>query len=177
MSKMDLSCLELATKAIERASDEGVFLVTGGEKPNVMTIGWGTAGVFWRKPVFMAVVRHSRYSHNLLEEHSEFVVSVPLRGQMLQELSICGSESGRDVNKIDKCGFILKPAKMVKTPIVSGCDIHIECRVLATTDLDIMALEPQLRKRFYTINATEYGNTHTMYFAEILSCYKEERHV
>lgn len=36
--------------------------------------------------------------------------------------------------------------------------------VLATTDLDIATLEPQLRKCFYAINATEFGNTHTMFF-------------
>lgn len=33
-----------------------------------MTIGWGTIGVIWERPVFVAYVRQQRYSREMLEE-------------------------------------------------------------------------------------------------------------
>ena len=47
----------------------GVLLVSGAiDKPNVMTIGWGTAGIIWGKPTFITLVRPSRYTHGLIEK-------------------------------------------------------------------------------------------------------------
>ena len=54
----------------------GLLLVAAGADgaPNAMTIGWGTIGVIWRKPIFTVLVRHSRYTYKLLEESDSFTI-------------------------------------------------------------------------------------------------------
>ena len=49
---------------------KGAFLTTAaGGRHNTMTIGWGALGNIWGKPVFTVMVRHSRYTHELIEAH------------------------------------------------------------------------------------------------------------
>ena len=62
-----------------KAFDEGrVLLVSCGKEgvPNVMAIGWGTMGIIWRRPIFMVLVRPSRYTYKLIEETGEFTVNI-----------------------------------------------------------------------------------------------------
>ena len=41
----------------------GILLTTKvADKVNSMTIGWGTIGIIWERPVFAAYVRQQRYS-------------------------------------------------------------------------------------------------------------------
>jgi len=75
----------------------GLLLSTSGkgERPNVMTIGWGLVGILWYKPTFAAAVRPTRYTYKLLKESNEFTVNVPNRG-MEKIIEYCGNVSGRD---------------------------------------------------------------------------------
>ena len=45
---------------------KGILLTTKGQTGvNTMTIGWGTIGIEWGRPMFVAYVRESRYTrHN-----------------------------------------------------------------------------------------------------------------
>lgn len=79
---------------------KGAFLTTAaGGRNNTMTIGWGALGNIWGKPVFTVMVRHSRYTHELIEAHNEFTVSFPLTAAFSKALGLCGSKSGRDMDK------------------------------------------------------------------------------
>ena len=54
--------LREATAALTR---DGVLLVSvdANGRPNPMAIGWGAIGVIWGKPIYMCLVRPSRYTH------------------------------------------------------------------------------------------------------------------
>ena len=171
MSSGKFDMVALAAEALSMAGEAGAFLVVGEEKPNVMTMGWGTAGVMWSKPVLMAPVRHSRYTHALLENNDTFVVSVPAAGEMRDALRICGTRSGRDMDKVTAAGLRMGSAKEVRTPVVEGCAIHVECRVLQRSELDFTTLDGEDLARFYG-NDAEGGDTHSLYFAQILACYR-----
>ena len=58
--------------------ENGIFLVSVDKsgKPNVMTTSWGFMGFQWDKPVFITPVRLERYSHDLIVNSGEFVISV-----------------------------------------------------------------------------------------------------
>ena len=59
--------------------EKGLFLtVKSKEKINTMTIGWGSIGIIWGKPIFTVAVRNSRYTHSLIENSNNFTVSIPL---------------------------------------------------------------------------------------------------
>ena len=53
-------------KEIVSAIPKGVLLTTkNGEAVNTMTIGWGTLGVEWGVPIFIAFVREGRFTREL----------------------------------------------------------------------------------------------------------------
>ena len=79
---------------------DGILLVAEGKdkKPNTMTIGWGFLGTMWRKPVFVVAVRHSRHTFKLMEKSDSFTVCLP-NSEMREVLDICGTKSGRNMDK------------------------------------------------------------------------------
>ena len=158
----DTYCREV----LERLTKGGIFLTSGKEKPNSMTIGWGSIGCYWGKPIFIVPVRKSRYTHGLIEECSEFTVSVPLEG-MKEALAFCGTKSGRDVDKFKALNLTPVPGQTVQVPIIGECDLHFECRVVYKQDMDGSLLIPESQQRWYGDH-----DYHTMYYGEILACYR-----
>lgn len=156
--------------ALPVIGEKGALLVTGTDKPNVMTIGWAMTSVMWYRNLFVAPVRKSRYSHELLETHGEFTVLVP-SGDMKQTIALCGTLSGRDTNKVESCGLTLAPSSAVAVPHVSAPGLVIECRVIYKTDFVDAALDDAVRSRYYS--GADTGNLHTLYFGEILAQYEQ----
>ncbi|MDZ7672545.1 MAG: flavin reductase family protein [Halanaerobiales bacterium] len=106
----------------------GAFLTVKDEdKLNTMTIGWGNVGVVWGLPIFTVLVRHSRYTHELIENTDQFTVSVPFEDKMKRETDYCGTKSGRDVNKFEELNLELIDGIKLDTPFIKGNDVHYEC--------------------------------------------------
>lgn len=96
---------------------KGAFLTTAaGGRHNTMTIGWGALGNIWGKPVFTVMVRHSRYTHELIEAHNEFTVSFPLTAAFSKALGLCGSKSGRDMDNSPRQKSPLLKGRPLKCP-------------------------------------------------------------
>lgn len=167
MARAQIGNFEAAQETFEKLRAPGALLVSGAEKPNIMTIGWGTLGVVWGRPVFVVLVRPSRYSHAVLEEHDEFTVCIPGHG-MEEVVSFCGTRSGRDVDKIAHCEFTMEPGKQVKTPYIAQCTLHYECRVVHRNDVLPQNLDGKVAGEYYSS-----GDYHTVYFGEILGVYRE----
>src|SRR5512134_1310240 len=78
---------------------KGAFLtVQEGKQKNLMTIGWALFGFIWRRSSLMIAVRNTRFTYGLIEKAAFFTVSVPT-GPMEKELEICGTKSGRNLDK------------------------------------------------------------------------------
>jgi hypothetical protein len=78
MREVDTGFTGYLKETFEVMNDLGLLLVSGDmDKPNVMAIGWGTAGITWGKPLFVVLVRPSRYTYGLIEKSGEFTVNVP----------------------------------------------------------------------------------------------------
>jgi len=152
---------------LDRLSRGGVLLTTkSGDKINTMTIGWGSISQYWGKPVMIVPVRKSRYTHELLEASDTFTVSVPKFNEIAKEIGYCGTNSGRDVDKFEKCKFTAKPAKSVDTPIVGEAYLHYECKIVAKTDITDEHMSKELTDNWYATS-----DFHTLYFGEIIECY------
>lgn len=162
----DIRFNEQAGKTLA-ALPEGAFLTAGdGKKCNVMTIGWGSIGFMWRIPVFTVLVRPSRYTHEFMAG-GEFTVSVPL-GDMKKALAVCGSKSGRDTDKIREAGIKLRAGQKVATPVVDGCGLYYECKVVYKYELVPGHLAAGLNAECY-----KGGDHHTVYVGEIVAAYME----
>ncbi len=146
----------------------GVFLSAerDGER-NTMTIGWGYAGIMWGKPYFMALVRPSRHTHGMIQETGVFTVSVPKAGALAEELLVCGTKSGRDINKAEVVSFA--PGKSVAAPVVDGCRLYFECKVDYAQELIKEKMPQDVVKNMYGDNSF-----HTMFFGEIVDYYEKE---
>ncbi len=152
---------------LKKLRTTGLFLTSGIDKPNSMTIGWSSIGNYWAKPVFVVPVRISRYTHHLIEETKEFTVSIPFGDNMKEALAYCGSKSGRDCDKFKELGLTTLPGQTVKVPVVGECDLYYECRVIYKQDMKLERLDDVLREKFYPD-----CDIHTIYYGEILACYK-----
>lgn len=149
---------------------KGAFLtVKSGDKVNTMTIAWGALGFMWYKPVFTVMVRKSRYTHELIEEAEDFTVSLPLKGQLKEALGLCGSKSGRDIDKIKECGLTLAEGKYVKSPVIDDCDLQIECRIVFKQSMDEKLLSDDINKKAYA-----NGDYHDLYYGVIEGIYVKE---
>ncbi|MBQ7629430.1 MAG: flavin reductase family protein, partial [Selenomonadaceae bacterium] len=117
-----------------KALPKGVLLVSEAEDcVNAMTIGWGTIGIEWGAPIFTVYVRESRFTRELLDRTGEFTVCVPFgekySDKVTKTLGICGSKSGRDVDKLAKAGVSLVDADIVRPPAIKEFPLTFECRV------------------------------------------------
>ncbi len=82
-------------------------LLTAGtpEHFNPMTVAWGMFGHMWWKNVITVVVRPQRYTFALMEQERQFTVSFFREGEKREALNLCGSKSGRDINKTEATGL------------------------------------------------------------------------
>jgi flavin reductase (DIM6/NTAB) family NADH-FMN oxidoreductase RutF len=101
--QVDYTSLELNPFTMMK---QETFLITAGdgEKWNTMTAGWGFLGVMWARPAFGIVVRDSRYTYEFLKKSSQFTCSFFPPGYE-KALQICGTTSGRSVDKAELTGL------------------------------------------------------------------------
>ncbi|MEL7568261.1 MAG: flavin reductase family protein [Dehalobacterium sp.] len=149
---------------------KGIFLtVNDGNRMNVMTIGWGNMGFIWRKPIFIALVRYSRYTYELLEKSGEFAVCVPQKDSLQKELAFCGTKSGRDFDKFAECNLTKLKGQVISAPIIKECGLHLECKVIYKQGMDQSLLNPKIKDDNYA-----QGDYHVMYYGEIVACYEQK---
>ena len=130
---------------------------------NTMTASWGGAGVLWNKPVVFVFIRPQRYTYELIENDEFFTLSF-LDDSYRDKLGFCGKVSGRDEDKIEKCGFDLTSAD--SGAFISQAKVAITCRKLYFGDiLENGFVEKNLLSNYA---AKDY---HRMYIGEITGIY------
>lgn len=141
--------------------DKEWMLVTAGNESgyNMMTASWGGFGVMWHKDVAVCVVRPQRYTYEFMEKSDEFTLS--FYGSRRELHKICGSKSGRDIDKTREAGL---------TPVFHGGGVYFDsarlvfrCRKIYVSDVrpeNFLDREPL---KFYAEN-----DFHRMYVGEIL---------
>jgi flavin reductase (DIM6/NTAB) family NADH-FMN oxidoreductase RutF len=137
MNRIPITPTELILPAIlQWASDR--FLLTAGdygaEDFNTMTVGWGSLGVMWNKPIAMVLARPSRYTYEFLERHDSFTLSFLPEAQR-DALQICGTISGRDTDKIQLAGLTPIASTGVSAPGFDEAELIIECRKIYVDSL------------------------------------------
>lgn len=160
------------TNKLEESMDwlchQGAFFTVGNEKKaNTMTISWGSVGFMWGKPVFMALIREERYSYEFIKDGGTFTISVPFNDDMKKALTICGTKSGRDIDKEKEAEIRFIRGKKVDTPVIEGCNKYYECNIILKQNMDLDNLNKEARGKFYN----DLNSNHVFYFGEILESY------
>ncbi len=156
-------------------SGNGAFLVARDKegKANPMTIGWGAAGRIWSIPTFTVLVRRSRYTYSCLWQEESFTVNVPRGDDLAAALDFCGHHSGRNIDKAAACGITFAPGMQVSTPIIAGCALYYECRIVVRKQLegdDFSA--PRIVDKYY-----HDDDHHMIVIGEIVAAYVDPTHM
>lgn len=160
-----------------KALPGGILLTTRqGEQVNTMTIGWGTIGIEWRHPIFIAFVRESRHTRQILTENAEFTVNIPVGEVDKKILSVCGTKSGRDMDKIAHLGLTLEEPLEITVPGIKELPLTLECRVLYSQKQDLSAIPEDILARFYPVEDDRLHpgsdrDVHIAYYGQILKAY------
>jgi flavin reductase (DIM6/NTAB) family NADH-FMN oxidoreductase RutF len=130
---------------------------------NAMTISWGSTGQIWNKLFFQVVVRPTRHTYGFMESGDSFTLSV-FPEALKPALSLLGSKSGRDGDKIAASGLHPMASSRVAAPSFVEAELVVECRKMYWQDLDPShfldpAIESNYPKKDY----------HRVYFGEILA--------
>lgn len=151
---------------------KGALLTTKADgRVNTMTIGWGTLGIEWGKPLCTVFVRQSRYTKECLEKNPEFTVNVPYGEVDRNILKVCGTLSGRDVDKIGELALTLEEPEEISVPGIRELPLTLECRVIYKQDQDPVAMNADILSHYPKTEQFPEGDFHTAYYAQILAAY------
>ena len=142
-------------------------LLTAGDRTvcNTMTIGWCQLGRLWSIPVCTVYVRPERYTYAFMESHDYFTVSVlPLSDR--QTAQVCGTKSGRDIDKIKECGLTLRRGAG-DAPFFDEAEWVLVCRKLYAQDLDESCVLDERVLHHYGAK----GGWHRAYTGEVVEAY------
>lgn len=103
-------------------------------RPNIITLG-EIFNISIASPVIVGIAIHKdRYSHELISATREYVVNLPTAG-MVETVDLCGSVSGRDVDKFARFGLTPVEADEVSPPLLAECPVNIECHVIGIQEI------------------------------------------
>ncbi len=117
-----------AADAIELIGKKWMLIgAADGEVANAMTANWGTIGYLWNKPVCICYIRPQRYTFGLVE--AQELISISFFGDDRRDaLTFCGSNSGRDGDKLSAAG--LKYRMIDSVPVFDDARMTLICRKL-----------------------------------------------
>ena len=146
--------------------ESGLVLVTAGtiDKFNTMTIGWGSIGTLWSKPVCNVYIKKNRYTHEFMDNNDYFTVSF-FSEQYKKDMAILGTKSGKDIDKVSLTSL---------TPIEKGNIVYFKeakytlvLKKIYKHDFDIDHVPTDVKKNYYIDEPV-----HTMYVGEVFDIIK-----
>ena len=169
--KKEVNVWEYAGRIMDSIG-KGILLTTAADgEVDSMTIGWGQIGVLWAKPVFTVFVRESRYTKKLLEKNGEFTINVPLETVDKNILTVCGTKSRRDMDKVKELGLTLEEGQTVSVPAIRELPLTLECKVIYQQAQEPLGIEQESYEKFYAKGTRNEGDHHTAYYGQITAAY------
>jgi len=100
---------ELTDNVFKLIGEDWMLISAGtADNFNTMTASWGGMGVLWNKPVATVYIRPTRYTDKFAQENEFFTLSF-FEEKYRDSLTLCGTVSGRDEDKISIAGLHGEP--------------------------------------------------------------------
>lgn len=110
MSFKEISHAQLTYNGFAGYGERWALLTAGDAQGyNTMTVSWGQLGVLWNRPAATVYVRPQRYTMEFMERAEYFSISFFDTEAYKEDLSILGSKSGRDGDKLAETGLVMVP--------------------------------------------------------------------
>ncbi len=159
MSFREIKAKEIGENFIKNIADEWMLITAGSEDGyNMMTASWGFVGEMWGNDTVVAVVRPQRYTMEFINKSDYFTLS--FYGDRKDIHKVCGSLSGRDVDKTKLTG--LTPVFTDDTVYFNEARLVIICKKQYVAPLYEQGfLDKQILDKWYD------GDLHNMIFGKI----------
>lgn len=163
----EINIRELKDNFVKMISNDWALLTAGkSDDFNTMTVSWGGIGELWNKDVCFVFVRPQRYTYEFMEKNGYFSLSF-FGGEYKKELGVCGSKSGRDIDKISETGF--SPIDLGKAVGFEQAKVNIVLKKLAYQDMKPDGFIDESIMNNYANN-----DFHRVYIGEIVKVIIEE---
>jgi flavin reductase (DIM6/NTAB) family NADH-FMN oxidoreductase RutF len=166
MTNINIPIMDFSTRPFD-LWDNQWFLLTCGDFHsghfNAMTVSWGSLGIMWNKPFAQVVVRPTRFTFEFMEKYRHFTLCA-FPKEYRKALSLLGSKSGRDGDKISESGLTPLISSRIDSPGYKEASLIIECQTIYWADyIPQHFLSPDIELNY---NQKDY---HRIYFGEILA--------
>lgn len=156
---------ELTENVIKLISKDWMLITAGSpDDYNTMTASWGAMGFMWNKPVALCYVRPQRYTYEYMEKNDTYTLTFFPDGYR-QALNLCGSRSGRDIDKAKQAGLTVSAVD--GSVCFAEAKLVLVCKKLYHDDMKADAFDEK------QIIAHDYpaADFHRIYIGEIVAAY------
>lgn len=159
MAFREIKVKEIEENFIKNIADEWMLISAGNEDGyNMMTASWGFVGEMWGADTVIAAVRPQRYTMEFIDKNDYFTLS--FYGDKKDIHKVCGSLSGRDVNKTEMTG--LTPVFTDNTVYFDEARLVLVCKKQYVAPLTESGfLDKEILDKWYN------GDLHNMIFGKI----------
>jgi len=173
MSLIHIPFEKLRIKSHDLWKNQWLVLASGDfdqKRFNAMTVAWGSLGEMWNKPFVQVVVRPTRHTHGFMEKFSTFTLCA-FPEAYRNAMTLIGTQSGRDGDKISESGLTPVPSLKVQAPCFEEAELVIECRKMYWDDFDPRHfLDPSIDSQY------PQKDYHRFYFGEVVEIRGTERY-
>lgn len=123
-------------RSVQFITNVGLITSRGPYGDNIMSAEW-THHVSYNPGLLAVCIRPTAATHENIRESKEFGVNIAATDKATLA-SVAGTTKGKEIDKIGaltELGFQFYPAKRIKTLMVEGAVLNIECRLIKTIDL------------------------------------------
>lgn len=158
----------LSDNTFSLIGDEWMLITAGDrERCNTMTASWGGLGIMWGEPCATAYIRPQRYTKEFVDAQEYFTLSF-FDPEYRPQLALCGSKSGRELDKVKQCGFTVEYSPE-GAPMFAQARLTLVCRKLYAQDMDPKAMPEWVLDKWYPNR-----DYHTMYIGQIVSAFMND---
>lgn len=167
---MEKDICSLSMNPFTKIGNEWMLVTAEAEgKINTMTVSWGGMGVLWGKNVAFVFIRESRFTKELIDKSNSFSLSIFDHEANAEMLGYMGRVSGRDEDKIARCGLTVKHDGKgdILAPYFEEAKESYICKKLYKLELPLDGFvcdeDKAIIERYYSVN-----DLHNLYVGEIV---------
>ena len=160
---------ELDFNAVSLIADNWFVVTAGNESSyNQMTISWGAIGNVWGFPAATIYIRDSRHTYPFIENNKYFTLCA-FPEEYRDKVLFIGSNSGRDMNKIEATGLTPKVTELGNI-YYDEAHLVLECEKIYFNDIQPQNLTDPKGLGMYQKEEA----MHRMYIGKIVNVWEKK---
>ena len=165
MKEIDVTSINQYVDIMSLRKNPAIAIANNGTQTNGLTIGWFSLGVLWHHYCATTYIHATRYSKQIFDGAEYYAVCI-MEEKHKDVVSYFGRVSGRDENKIEKCGLKLNCDDVA--PYFEESKAVILCRIMGKSDFDVNSVDDSV-KQWY-----QKEGVHTQYYGDIVKVLVKE---